>query len=222
MSRRILGLVVVVCVVTCALFASSARAVHVASWVQRPISAAAIANDPALANMQSWSLMTSYDVGRWSSAGVRATLPAGSLFYQHPLGGSTFPDPNVVNAFPGLAFDTYVTVPEHINTIVLGGHPASPPPASFGGPTDPIPGTFSVSWGRSMGGAPVTGTFEIARLTFPQGVLPHILQGPPFTSQSISYTVVPEQQAFVGQIPEPAGAATIALCASAGLLRRRR
>jgi len=71
-----------------------------------------------------------------------------------------------------------------------------------------------------MGGTPITGTFEIARLTFPQGVFPFIQQGPPETSQSISYTVVPDQKAFVGQIPEPAGAA-VAFCAAAAVLRRR-
>ena len=212
----------VLVVIATALVTPPAHAVHTAFWVPRPISAAAVADDPALTSMQSFSLMVNYDVGRWASAGVRATLPAGNHFYQHPQGGDTVPNPTLVELFPGLAFDTYVTAPDQVFTVVLGGYPASPPPASFGGPNDPIPGTFSVSWGRSMGGTPITGTFEIARLTFPIGVFPHIQQGPPETSQSISYTVVPDQKAFVGQVPEPAGAAALALCAAVATLRRRR
>lgn len=221
MIRSSLGFVA--SVFTCLVAAPLARAAHTAFWVQRPISTAAVLNDPQLANMQSWSLMTSYDTGRWSAAGVRATLPGGNVFYQHAFGGSTAPNPALVSAFPGLEFDTYVTDPTRTDTTVLGGHPASPPPASFGGPADPIPGTFSVSWHGTLGGSPnPPGTFEIARLTFPQGVIPHILQGPPLESQSISYTILPEQGAFVPQIPEPTGAASLAVCAMTMLIRRAR
>jgi len=201
------------------VFVPAAHAVHTAFWLQRPISPAAIANDPVLAGMQSWSLMTSYDVGKWSSAGVRATLPAGNFFYQHPQGSNVAPNSTALAMFPGVEFDTYVNDPTGNTTTVLGGHPATPT-ASFGGSGDLIPGTFSVSWHGPPGGATQLGTFEIARLTFPLGVVPNVLQGPPSDSQSASFTVNPLQEAFVGQIPEPATIGLVALGA-APLARRQ-
>jgi hypothetical protein len=100
------------------------------------------------------------------------------------------PSAALVASFPGVEFDTYVNDPTGNTTGVLGGYPASPS-ASFGGTSDLIPGTFSVSWHGPLGGATQLGTFEIARLTFPLGALPVVLQGPPSESQSISYTVQP-------------------------------
>ena len=60
-------------VVTFAL-AAQARAAITASWHLVQISAAAIANDPVLANMQSWDLRVTTD-GNWASAGLRLTRP---------------------------------------------------------------------------------------------------------------------------------------------------
>jgi hypothetical protein len=201
---------VLLLVSVCALTSTpSASAAISAFWQRNTITPQAITNDPTLANMQSWSLITSYDIGNWASAVMRATLPAGSFFYQHPLGSNNAPLPALIALFPGLEFDTYVADPTREATIVLGGHPASPTP-SFGGPNDFIPGTFSVSLGNLVNDPP--GTFEIARLTFPLGVLPTILQGPPPDARSNSSTVNPPQEANLPQIPEPSlGLAALAL-----------
>ena len=219
MKRILFWLVAILAPIAAVVIALPAKATMTAFWQQRTISAAAIAHDPQLADMQSWSLMTTYDIGRWVSAGVRATLPAGHVFYHHPLGGNIAPNPLLLPQFPALEFDTYVTDPLRTTTGILGGWPSSPN-ASFGGANDPIPGNFNVSWYAALGSSPPTGTFEIARFTFPLGVLPVILQGPPANAQSVTYTVNPDQSAPVSQIPEPAGAALIC-CAAAVLMRRR-
>jgi hypothetical protein len=81
LSRTSAVLLISISVVLC----GSARGSITAFWQQVTITPAAITNDPALANMQCWDLMTT-TTGNWASAGVEAILPAGSFFYKHPLG----------------------------------------------------------------------------------------------------------------------------------------
>jgi hypothetical protein len=205
------------------LFASAASAAITATWVQNTISAAAITNDPTLATMQSWSLNVTYTDGDWASAGLRATLPVGNVFYQNALGGNTKPNPSFVALFPGLAYDTYVTGPADTGSTgapsVLGG--LTEPTASFGGATDPTPGTLSVSWGDLVTSPP--GTYEIARLTFPSSVSPSAVT---IDQASATFQVNPDGQVSIpgltgggGTTPEPA---TLGLLAVGGLLGLRR
>jgi hypothetical protein len=186
------------------------RAAIVGFFRPNTITPAAIAADPVLANMQSWSVMVTTD-GNWASAGMEMTLPAGSTYYNPVLGGNTKPSPAIIIVFPQLEFDTYVTGPTDSGSAgapaVLGFFPEQPGPGDFGGTT----GRFSVSWGDLVTDPP--GTYEIARITFPNGVIP--------TVNPLSQTsqVNPDSTFFF--IPEPAGAAVI-LCAAVSLARRRR
>jgi hypothetical protein len=156
----------------------SASAAITAFFVPNPISQAAIAADPALANMQSWSLMATNTDGHWASAGVRLTLPAGNVYYQTPLtrgGGDTHPNPALFALFPESEFDTYVSSARNQlgqnPPAILGPYPENDPPLSFGGATDPVPGRFSVSWGDPQAtSGPGSGTYEILRITFPRSV----------------------------------------------------
>ena len=199
---------------TLLLSAASARAELTAFWRHNPITAAAIAADPQLAGMQSWSLIVTNTSGRWTGAGLRATLPSGAVFYNTPparLGGWTHPNPSSYSSFPDLEFDTYVSAPRNQAGAdppsILGSFPENQPPLSFGGPGDELPGTVSVSWADPRGLSHPVGTYEFARLTFPLGVLPAV------HPQSVVQYVLPEQALLIPTtIPEPpaVGAAAVA------------
>jgi len=209
------------CAIVCAATAGSASAAITAFFRQNPITPAAIAASPALANMQSWSLMVNTD-GDWASAGVRLTLPAGNSYFNHSFGGNTRPNPNLVAAAAGLAYDTYVTGPGDSGDPddpnnnppgLLGGHPAGST-QSFSG------ATLSASWFNLTVDAP--GTYEIARLTFPNNVIPTIFwegNPPSLPNSSNTSQVNPTSTTIIPQIPEPA---SLGLLAAVGLLAVRR
>lgn len=198
--------------------APAARADTSAFWRSNPITPAAIANDPTLASKQSWSVMVTITSGFWISAGLRATLPAGNTFYRHPLGGFSRPGVTAISANPALEFHTYVTHPRQTPSgsggpAIFGGFPDIKSEVSFGGAFDEIPGTFSVAWGDPIGVHPTLGTYEIARLTFPSGVLPVVIP------ESFTASVNPHQVVRIPTtIPEPAALGMIAVIA---LLARR-
>ncbi len=200
-NRFIIGAVAVVA--TCA--AGARGAIHF-NFTANPISAAAIAQDPALANMQSWDLNAITD-GDWASAGVLMTLPAGMNFYNHAFGGNTRPSPALIAVFPGLEFDTYVSSPADTGAsgapAILGGYPEGDPMSLSGN-------VISVSWGDLVPDAP--GTFRIMRFTWPQGILPDLLQGPPNGSRTSQ--VNPDSTVLIF-VPEPA---TLGLGAAAAML----
>jgi hypothetical protein len=207
------------CAAVLLLVASNATAAITATWVNNPITPAAITNDPVLANMQSWSLRVTTD-GNWASAGLEVILPAGLTFYNNALGGSTKPNPAIVAAFPAVAFDTYVSGPGDLGggtgaPAILGFFPEQPGPGDFGGTT----GRFSVSWGDLVNDPP--GTYEIARLTFPSSV-DVSGAGYPVNPTSKTSQVNPDSTVLipnVGPVPEPT---SLGLLAVAGLLAMRR
>ena len=186
-------------------FRATAHADLTAFWRNNPITPEAIADDPVLAGMQSWSVLVTHDNGYWVSAGARLTLPSGLTFYRNALGDDLRPSPAAIAQHPALAYHTYVTSPHHIfnpfySPSVLGPFPESQPPTSFGGGSDPLPGTFSVSWGHPetvVYPTPV-GTYEILRVTFPNQTVPVV------HPQSRTWTTNPEQMAVITAIPEPA------------------
>lgn len=145
--------------------------------------------------MQTWDLTITTD-GDWASAGLRATMPPGLFFWQHFLGGTTGPQYGPA-LFPALEFDTFAADPAWYSgaPAVLGGFPENQPPPSDGGPSSAVPGVFSMSWGNLATDAP--GTYRVARLTFPQGVLPTIH---PLSNTS---SVNPDSNTIIPQIPEP-------------------
>jgi hypothetical protein len=200
--------------------ASTASAALSASFVRHEISAAAIAADPALANMQSWSLRVTNTDGHWASAGVRMTLPAGNFFYQVPAtrgGGDTHPNPAFFAVFPEVEFDTYVSSARNQAgqnaPAILGAFPEGDPPQSFGGATDPVPGRFSVSWGDPQAtSGPGPGTYEILRFTFPNWLFPNV------DLRSQTSQVAPDQTILI-IVPEPTA---LGLVAAAAMLVLRR
>src|SRR5688572_30808450 len=218
-----LGKVFIASVAACSAVATSASAAITAFWQQNVITPAAIANAAILGTSQSWSLMVTTD-GDWASSGMRATLPAGSAFYNNSFGSNTRPGPDIVGAFPAAAYDTYVSGPGDTGDAndpnnnppgLLGGHPAGSA-SSFTGTT------VSASWFNLT--VDVPGTYEIARLTFPQGVIPVIFEERvagqlALPNSSNTSQVNPESFTFIPQIPEPA---SLGLLAAVGLLATRR
>jgi hypothetical protein len=212
-----------ICAVGTLAVAAASRAETVALWRHNPITPQAIASDPALAGMQSWSLIGTHATGFWASAGLRAALAPGLTFYNTSpsRGGSeTRPRPASVTMFPDLEFDTYVSAP--FNQLgsnppaILGPFPENQYPVSFGGPTDPLPGMFSASWGDPFGIQHSPGTYEYVRLTFPVSVLPEVLP------QSVVWFVAPDQMALIPTtIPEPAAVAFALLLIVTPRLRQR-
>jgi hypothetical protein len=195
---------------TCAVIrmlavAAAARAETIVFWRHNPITPQAIASDPALAGMQSWSLMTTIDTGRWASVGLRAMLPQSLHFYNVPtsLGGGHFhPTAPAIALYPPLAYDTYVSAPRNQTGFnapaLLGPFPENDPPMSFGGPSDPAPGRFSVAWGDPVGQSHPLGTFELARWTFHSDALPSIHPA------SFVALVIPDRMLLVPTtVPEP-------------------
>lgn len=200
--------------------AVSAHATLSYQFQQNPISAAAIAADPELANMRSISLVVHISgSGHWFAAGIRAFLSPGHSFYQVPAargGGNMHPDPSLFATFPELEFDTYVSSARNQAgqnpPSLLGGFPEGDP-TSFGGANDPIPGIFSVSWGDAFAtSGPGPGTYEIVRWTIPQTA------GMDFHWQSYTAQTAPDHYVSVGW-PEPASLAWIT---GGGLLLLRR
>jgi hypothetical protein len=179
-------------------------------------------DDPRLANMQSWDLMTT-TTGNWAAARLFAELPPFARYYKHPLGGFTEPDPSLVAQHPALAFTSHVTTPNddgtNDNTLLLGGFPQSVP-MSLGDDTAPLRAVFSVEWGDFFVDAP--GTFYLARLTFPQEVFPRVWNNVPIpqAEYSASKQIDSEAIAEVPEIPEP-GCLEL-LSAAVALLRAQR
>ena len=220
MTRSAISTSTAVCVLLATLSAS-VRADLTAFWRHNPITPQAIADDPALAGMQSWSAMITNTDGLWASAGLRAVLPAGLRFYRHPTGGLFRPTISQQNTNPALAFHTYLTDPtQSLVTgsgapVILGGFPELGEQYSLGGASDAIPGTLAVAWGDPQG-PPIhsPATYEIARLTFTLGVVPEI------HAQSQTSQVSPDQTVPIPTvIPEPT---LLVATAPLALARRRR
>ncbi len=194
-----------------------AHAVITAFWQRTTITPQAIANDPQLAGMQCWDLVVT-TTGNWLAAGMHADLPQGRTFYKHPLGGFTEPDPALFVSSPALEFTTYATSPSdngtNHSTIILGGHPQGSPP-SLGDPSSPIPGRFGLAWGNLLTDPP--GTHQIARLTFPIGVIADVIQFGP-TEPSATSQSNPDSTTIIPDIPEPG---ILVLLASLGFLTIR-
>ncbi len=207
----------------CIVFAvyANAYAAITAFWLPVTITPQAVANDPALANMQCWDLMTT-TTGDWNLALMRVLLPEGLTFYKHAQGGLTRPDPALFNMFPAIEFTTYVSSPSddgtNNGTVVLGGHPQGHP-TSLGDSTSPTPGEFSMAWGNLT--VDLTGTYEIARLTFPQGGIPDVINNlglPAFDSQTSQIT--PDSMTQIPDIPEPGMLGFVSALGLLGLRRR--
>jgi hypothetical protein len=140
--------------------------------VQVPISPAAIAADPALANFQTWDLRVVVNPGEplWGFSGMDAILTQGS--YYSPVGGSTVPQPQLWGVAPNLRFDTFVTQaadPANDASFVA-------PNITSGFPDPPLPIIFtntriSAVWHGAPGPGFGPGVLTVARLTFTHDAL---------------------------------------------------
>jgi hypothetical protein len=205
--------------VACASLATAAQAAITSTWIRSDPTPAAIAQDPALATMQSYLLRITHTNGDWSSAGVQVTLTGGN-YYNHALGGNTLPNPALVGLFAGLAYDTYVSSPTDNGTNnvtnVLGGFPSGP--ASLSG------NVFSVAWGDLVSSP--AGTYDIARLTFPANLttvaqVNVLTEDDPGNEQSFTSQVNPDGFVLIGEIiPEPSALSLVALTGVFAMRRR--
>ena len=81
-----------------------------------PIHAAAIANDPALATMQSWDLKVMARRGLGVRGHVAGARRRAARSTQNQFGGSTRPNPAFFQVVPALEFTTYITAPSDIGS----------------------------------------------------------------------------------------------------------
>jgi hypothetical protein len=188
------------------------------TFVPVPISPAAIAADPTLANYQTWDLRVNIPQGQhWGFSGFEANLTAGQ-FYNHEFGGRT-PQPQLWSAFPQLRYDTFVTQaanPNDDSTFIA-------PTITSGFPNPPLQVVFidqriSIVYHAQPGpGVAGPGAFTIARLTFRDDSVGTIVGDSVARPTGL---VVPF--AFTIPVPEPAGAACVLSAAWALCARRHR
>jgi hypothetical protein len=145
------------------LLASSARAALTISLQEIPITPAAIANDPNLANFVCVDLVVNNSPpNAFNVAGMITEPITPGFFYQHPFGGLTRPSPALVNLFPAVGFDSYITTPAE---ILFGTTPDSPGGYTGTQGTRMTDSQLNVVWG-SPPPPQVFGEFHIARITF--------------------------------------------------------
>ncbi len=225
--RHLLLAAAVLCVVSPVsptLAAISAFWVPVASGngtvgVQYP--SAATNQDPTLLTMQTWDLRVNTD-GNWARADLRATLPVGNFFYR--VGQAiSMPNPDTFPFNPRSEWFTYIRAisedTKSNNLQIIGGFPPGANNPSNGNATSAVPGTLSVSWGDVMNDPPSPPDgYQIARLTFPLGMIPDILTVDQSTDFSKTSQVTPDSTTAIPEIPEPA---TLAFVTLVSLLARR-
>ena len=88
----------------------------------------------------------------WTDSRLEIELESGSI-YQHPFGGLTKPNPDLVALAPDLAYDTYVTVPNDGDVTFFGAIRM----------TDTV---FNVQWGDDVDTG--LGTWTIGQITLSQ------------------------------------------------------
>jgi hypothetical protein len=153
------------------LVALSAQARVQPYYVQVPISAAAVAADPALANYKTWDLRvavsnTGSTPDRFNVADFETGLFSGNFY--SPAGGADIP---IVPQTANIPYDTYVTVPGYVpggslKIYIAGSGDLTGP----GSPTPIFPRfgeqqrALNVVWG-TLGNPMYNGDYQIARLT---------------------------------------------------------
>lgn len=217
--NRIVMMIATVALV-CAAATAPSFAAPTTTLVQVPISPAAIAADPVLANHQTWDLRVNVDPGHtWSATGFTVRLSNGRFY--NPAIGSQGPLPHVWDLFPHLRHDTFITHaarPEEPSTFAL-------PLIQSGYPYPPVtPWVFNdeemsliYTWTAAQSSGP--GTFTVARLTIPNGATGTLVgESHQFRFQTTTTEILP----FTLFIPEPSGAAALATFATLARSRRKR
>lgn len=209
--------VVVLALLAVTCLTDEARGVITTTLAPVPIAAAAIAADPALADMQTWDLRVHVPQGEnWGTTGFLAQLSGGS-FYNSPL-GANWPMPQAWAAFPQLRYDTFVTHaadPADDSTFRapawnFSGYPDVPAPVEF------TPTRTSIVFLALYGVFTGPGEFTVARLTFSDDAMGTMVG---FTTERP--TGATEQWNFTIPVPEPASCGVV-LLGLVSLVRRRR
>lgn len=181
--------------------ASTASAAIVPFWRVNPITPAALAASPQLANAISVSLMVELTGGSlFNVAGLDLSgipLLSGVQYYNHFLGADTIPTNALFPIFPDLEFDSYVAT-----TAAYSQQPSIPGRLNGTGAAQVgTDGQYNVAWGATpnTGG---TGSIEIARVTM-LGFFPQISIPIPITNGLVADGLNPNVNVPLPPLPLP-------------------
>jgi hypothetical protein len=124
-SRKLVTGAVAAVAVAVGISTTVASASVTPQWVAVPISAAAIAADPNLANFRTYDLqVTQSGSDHWAGTDLRVGLESGK-FYVPPTNDQRWAKSNLWTLFPNLAYDTFITSPDSLaNPSSADGTPA--------------------------------------------------------------------------------------------------
>ena len=177
---------------------------------QRPISDAALFNDPMLSGAYSFRIVVDSDDDILSGR-LTVDLSQGTI-YQNAFGSDNAPpNPALVTAFPALDYDTYVNTPGP-TTILAGSFDSD-------GTTNSSPTSEAIEFGDTTNNGPVA-DFTLAQITvLPEnGRIQGLFRGEVFENINGEAVSTP----FEGPIPIPEPATAALLLGLVPLLRRRR
>lgn len=205
--------------------ASVASATVTPQWVPVPISAAAIAADPTLANFRTYDLKVTQTGGEhWVGADLEVQLTSGK-FYVPPANNQLWAKSNLWAASPNLEFDTFVTSPDSLaNPSPQDGTPAGGHILILGQGSYPVPGQpggspvmpdatnskdqINISYGDLYSNQTAfgDGTYTVARLTMSNDagadIGGRVTGNQTFNGNSINTYYYP-QLFHVAPVPEP-------------------
>jgi len=161
------------------------------SYVDVPITSAAIAADPTLASLRTLDVRLTVSSGDdWLASDIRVQLTQGSFY--NPRAGGNVPDTTEWSDNPHLRFDTWVGGPNTSAPLVLGRQEGS-------GSAIFSPSEVNVAFGDLQNTG--AGTFTIARLTMTQNAVGTI--NGRFFVLSASSTAVPFTRAITSAVTQP-------------------
>lgn len=189
-------------------------------WHVEPISAAAIQENPALADATNVRLLvTLTGTSLFNVAGFdwdQHTYP-GARFFNHPAGGDT--GPLWIPIYPALAYDTSVSTTNPAQAPSVPGGYLGPGPPNIG-----FNGDLNVAWGATPNTGPAGGVdLMIMNVTFLNGgplVLVDVTGEVRSGDAPNVITPLPPMPVPAGAVPEPAVA--LPLCLIGVALRRSR